>query len=60
MGRQIYYDLILVDINVFVTDEIDVDRAIDLYMNNSMVDQSELACHHEYEGIYKLNLTSIR
>ena len=49
MGRRIYDDLKGAGIEVFITDEIDVDNALDAYINGKLVDKPELSCSHRPE-----------
>ena len=44
MGRRIYNDLKQADIEVFVTDETNVENAIRLYLSGELVDRPELGC----------------
>ncbi len=46
MGRRIYDDLREAGIEAFITDEIDVKRAIELYINDNLIDQPEKGCSH--------------
>lgn len=49
MGRRIYDDLKSGGIQVFVTDETDVKRALDLYLRGELVDKPEIGCQHRHE-----------
>jgi predicted Fe-Mo cluster-binding NifX family protein len=49
MGRRIYDDLKNAGIEVFVTDETDVQRAIDSYLQGELIDNPERSCSHEHE-----------
>jgi predicted Fe-Mo cluster-binding NifX family protein len=49
MGRRIYDDLKNAGIEVFVTDETDVLRAFDLYVQGKLTDHPERSCSHEHE-----------
>lgn len=42
MGRRLYEDLTSAGIEVYVTDETDVDKAIDLYLKGQLRNVSEL------------------
>lgn len=47
MGRRIYNDLKEIGIEVFVTDETDVNKAIDLYLSGELIDRPEIGCLHK-------------
>lgn len=49
MGRRIYDDLKSAGIEVFVTDETDVLRAFDLYVQGKLTDNPERSCSHKHE-----------
>jgi predicted Fe-Mo cluster-binding NifX family protein len=49
LGRRIYNDLKNDGIEVFVTDETDVQRAFDLYVQGKLTDHPERSCSHEHE-----------
>jgi predicted Fe-Mo cluster-binding NifX family protein len=49
MGRRIYDDLKQAGIEVFVTDEIDVENALALYLNAQLIDRPDLGCNHQHE-----------
>jgi predicted Fe-Mo cluster-binding NifX family protein len=49
MGRRIYDDLKGAGIEAFVTDETEVQKALDLYLNGALVDQPERGCSHKHE-----------
>lgn len=42
MGRRLYDDLMSVGINVYVTEETDVDKAVELYIKGELKNVSEL------------------
>ena len=46
MGRRIYEDLKQAEIDVFITEEINVKGAAELYLKNELVDRPELGCDH--------------
>lgn len=46
MGRRIYEDLKAFNIQVFITDETDVQAALELYLKGKLVDHPELGCCH--------------
>jgi predicted Fe-Mo cluster-binding NifX family protein len=46
MGRRIYDDLKGAGIEAFVTDETEVERAIELYLKGKLIDRPELGCNH--------------
>ena len=49
MGRRIYDDLKEIGIEVFVTEETDVSRALHLYLNGKLVDRPEIGCSHKHK-----------
>lgn len=49
MGRRIYNDLKEAGIEVFVTEETDVKKALDLYLNGKLIDRPEIECSHKHE-----------
>ena len=49
MGRRIYDDLKQAGIEVFITDETDVAKALQLYIAGSLIDKPELGCNHGHE-----------
>ena len=49
MGRRIYDDLKGAGIEVFVTDETEVQKALDLYINGELIDRPERGCSHKHE-----------
>jgi len=49
MGRRIYNDLRQAGIEVFVTDETEVERALELYLEGQLIDRPELGCDHKHE-----------
>ncbi len=48
MGRRIYDDLKDAGIEVFVTDETDTNRAVELFLNNKLTDNPELVDAHKH------------
>lgn len=46
MGRRIYDDLINAGIEVFITDEVDVKKALELYLKGNLKDRPDMACYH--------------
>jgi len=46
MGRRIYDDLKGIGIEVFITEETDVKKALELYLEGKLADNSDLACTH--------------
>jgi predicted Fe-Mo cluster-binding NifX family protein len=49
MGRRIYDDLKGIGVEVFITDETDVNKAIDSYLTGALVDRPEMGCSHIHE-----------
>ena len=49
MGRRIYDDLKGAGIEAFITDETEVQKALDLYLNGTLVDRPERGCSHKHE-----------
>ena len=49
MGRRIYNDLKEIGIEVFVTEETNVEKALDLYLSGKLIDRSEIGCSHKHE-----------
>jgi predicted Fe-Mo cluster-binding NifX family protein len=49
MGRRIYDDLKGAGIAAFITDETEVQKAIDLYINGELTDRPERGCSHKHE-----------
>ncbi len=49
MGRRLYEDLRYAGIKAIITDEEDVDRAMELYMKNMLTDNPEKSCKHKEE-----------
>lgn len=49
MGRRIYNDLKGIGIEVFITDETDVKKAIDLYLRGELINRPEMGCSHKHE-----------
>ena len=47
MGRRIYDDLKGAGIEAFVTDETEVQKALDLYLNGALIDRPERGCPHK-------------
>lgn len=48
MGPRIYEDLKKVGIEVFITEQTDVQKALDLYLKGELVDKPELGCSHKH------------
>ncbi len=46
MGRRIYEDLRAAGISAFIVQETDVDQALNLYLQNSLVDRPDKGCDH--------------
>ena len=46
MGRRLYNDLRTVGIESFITDEIDVQTAVEAYSRGELVDRPERGCQH--------------
>jgi predicted Fe-Mo cluster-binding NifX family protein len=46
MGRRIYDDLRAAGIESFITDEINVDNALKLYLEGSLIDKPDMSCSH--------------
>ena len=46
MGRRIYDDLQQAGIEVFITHEMNARDAVELYINNELVDRPDLGCDH--------------
>jgi len=49
MGRRIYDDLKGAGIEAFVTDETEVQKALDLYINGELIDRPERSCSNKHE-----------
>jgi predicted Fe-Mo cluster-binding NifX family protein len=49
MGRRIYDDLKNIGIEVYITDETDVQKALALYLSGVLIDQPELGCDHQHD-----------
>jgi predicted Fe-Mo cluster-binding NifX family protein len=49
MGRRIYADLKSHGINVYVTGENDIEKAIDLYIKGELIDDPNRTCSHHNE-----------
>ena len=49
MGRRIHNNLKLAGIEVYVTDQADLKRALELYLSGELVDRPELGCDHKHE-----------
>lgn len=48
MGKRIYDDLKNAGFEVYITKESEVEKVVDLYINNKLVDYyEELVCHHK-------------
>jgi len=50
MGMRIYNDLKKVGIEVFMTKETDVKKALDLYLNGELVNKPEIVCEHKCDN----------
>lgn len=48
MGRRMYDDLKQTDIEVFITDETDAERAAELYIQGELTDSPDRACNHSH------------
>jgi predicted Fe-Mo cluster-binding NifX family protein len=46
MGRRIYDDLKEAGIEVFITEEENVKRALDKYLKGELMDRPEMGCNH--------------
>jgi predicted Fe-Mo cluster-binding NifX family protein len=46
MGMRIYSDLKEAGIEVFITEETDVKKALDLYLSGGLIDRPEMGCSH--------------
>lgn len=46
MGRRIYDDLKKAGFEVFITEETQVSKALDLFLKGKLVDKPELECSH--------------
>jgi predicted Fe-Mo cluster-binding NifX family protein len=46
MGRRIYDDLCQAGIEVYITEEQDAQKALDLYIQGQLVNRPELGCDH--------------
>ncbi len=46
MGRRLYNDFEQKNIKVFVTKEINIDRALDLFFNSELDNNSDKCCDH--------------
>lgn len=49
MGMRIYNDLREAGIEVFVTDQSDIEKTLNLYLGGGLVDKPELGCDHKCE-----------
>lgn len=49
MGKGIYDDLKKAGIEVFITEETDVKKALDLYLRGELVDNPEMGCSHQHD-----------
>jgi len=49
MGRRIRDDLIGIGIEVLVTEETDVKKALNLYLSGELIDKPEIECPHKHE-----------
>jgi len=48
MGRRIRDDLTSIGIEVFVTEETDVKKALNLYLSGELIDKPETGYHHKH------------
>ena len=48
MGKRIYDDLKEIGIDVFITDETDVETAFELYVSGKLIDKLDMKCLHEH------------
>jgi len=48
MGRRIYEDLKGAGIEVFITEETDVSRALCLYLGGKLIDRPEMGCSYTH------------
>ena len=48
MGRRMYDDLKQAGLEVFITDETDVNEAVARYARGALVDRPELGCQHHH------------
>ncbi len=48
MGRRIYDDLESAGIEVFVTDETDVQKAVNLFINDKLINNTDLVDDHKH------------
>ena len=48
MGRRLYDDLRQAGVQVYITDETDATRAVELYVRGGLVDRPELGCNHHH------------
>jgi len=49
MGRRIYDDLKNADIEVFITEEMDAEVALNLYIKGHLIDRPELSCYQNHQ-----------
>jgi predicted Fe-Mo cluster-binding NifX family protein len=49
MGRRIYDDLKNANIETFITEETEVQKALEMYLNGRLVDKPEIGCQHNHE-----------
>lgn len=48
MGQRIYQDLCQAGIEAIITDESDIDKALERYLKGSLEDRPELGCRHDH------------
>jgi len=48
MGKHMRNDLMSIGIEVYVTKETDVEKALNLYLNGELIDKPETGCHHKH------------
>ncbi len=48
MGRRIYEDLKHAGFEVFMTNETEIQKVLELYLNGKLIHQPELACTHAH------------
>lgn len=47
MGRRLYDEFVANNMEVFVTDEKDIDRAVQLYLNRQLDNKEDKCCDHD-------------
>ncbi|MEG8946965.1 NifB/NifX family molybdenum-iron cluster-binding protein [Rosettibacter firmus] len=50
MGMRIYNDLKEFGIEVFITEEMEVNKALELYLNGKLIDRPEIGCMHKHQN----------